>query len=297
MNVRSLNAIRSILCAFGMIVLTLSAVHAQKYTGSPVTKVRLIRAIESKQFAVPILVKQIQISGVDFKLTPSVENELVSARANQQIIDAVENNYRYEAVTSGGSGRTKGKPPVPGPDITAQNYERLFYEGVATLNQLRMVTTPEQAANVSQSVINTGNQAIRVDPSRPEAYTLVGSAYIFLRNFDQAKRYCQWAVDRGGNLAFPVYHLSGIPHVEILYIGQGFLTVESNQEYFQFNSNEISNPSSEDDFYFPNGNRAAVFSITTRKNGRTDKWYFTPANTFMPQEAGMIMQLISKNTM
>lgn len=282
-----------ILVAAGLIFLSLTEIHAQKYTGSPVTKSRLIKGIQSRQFAVPIIVKQIKLGGVDFEVTPSVERELLAVRANQQIIDAARDNYRYRGQATTGPKRP---PPAPERDIAGENYERLFYQGVETLNQLRTATSVAQARNISTAAIATANQAIKANPARPEAYTLVGSAYLFMRNFAEAERYGQLAVDRGGNLSFPVWHLAGTPHVEILFIGQGFVTIESNQEFFQFNSREVSNPRAENDYYL-NGVRVAVFSITTTKNGRTDKWFFTPGNTGTPQEATMIMDLIKKNSM
>jgi hypothetical protein len=283
-----------ILAAFGTILLSLTDAKAQRYTGSPVTKVRLVKTIQSKQFAVPIIIKQIQLSGVDFELTPAVEGELLAVNANQQIINAVRDNYRYRGQAGGRTGNQK--PPVtPERDITGENYERLFYQGLETLNSVRTATNVAQVKSASQSAIDIGNQAIRLIPTRPEAYTLVGGSYLIVRDFSDAERYGQMAVDRGGSLAFPVFHLTANPHPEVLYIGKGFVTIESNQEFFQFNGREVSNPRPEND-YFYNGIRVAVFSFQTYKNGRLDTWYFTPGNTYTPQEAAIILDLIKRNS-
>lgn len=283
------------LAAAGVIFLSLTEANAQKYSGSPVTKVRLIKAIQSKQFAVPILVKQIQISGVDFELTSAVEGELAAVRANQLIVAAVRDNYRYKGQATGRTGALPPKTPVtPDRDISGENYERLYYQGLETLNMVRTATNVAQIGNISRSAIDIGNQAIRLLPNRPEAYTLVAGAYLITRNFIDTQRYGQMAIDHGGNLSFPVYHLTASPHLEILYIGKGFVTIESNQEYFQFSGSEVTNPRPENN-YFYNGVSVAVFSFQTYKNSRADIWYFTPGNTGTSQEAGMIMDLIRRN--
>ncbi len=278
--------------AVAIIFLSLTDLNAQNYTGSPVTKARLIKAVQSKQFAVPTLVKQIRLSGTDFDITPSVERELLAARANPQIISAVRENYRYR---NQGVRKTTERRVTSERDIAGERYEELFYQGLEQLNQLRASTSVEQAGRISSNVIATGNQAVKSNPARPEAYTLIGATHLFMRNFAEAQKYGQQAIDRGGSLAFPVYHLSGTPHIETLHIGQGFVTVESNQKFFEFNGSEVSNPRQQDD-YSLNGTRVAVFSMPTNKNGRSDLWYFAPGSTGTPQEANMIMQLIRKNS-
>lgn len=281
---------RIISTTLAAIILAVSAA-AQNYTGSPVTKVRLVRAVKSKQFAVPVLVKQIKESGVDFELTAAVENELRAVRANQQIIDAVGENYRYA-----GRGSTGRRPAAPAIDRKSESYEALFYRGLDALNGLRSATNIEQAGSAARNVINIGNQAIAVDASRPEAYTLIGSAHLITRNFAEAERYAQSAIDRGGDLAFPVYHLSGQPHIEILHVGTGFVTVESDQKFFQFNGRETTSLRAEQN-YFTGSVYVATFSMTTKKAGRTDTWYFSPGSTGTPQEAQLIMNLIRKNSL
>lgn len=287
MILRSLKVLA--LIAAQIVIFSSAEAAGQNYTGSPVTKERLIRAVRSRQFSVPILVKTIRTSGTDFEVTPAVERELLAARANREIVDAAKENYRYR-----GSG--KSKPPTPGPDTAGDNYERLFYDGLDKLNQLRMATSPDQAQYLSRTVIALGNQAISLDRSRPEAYTLVGAANVLLRNFSEAQRYGQSALDRGGNLAFPVYHLSGTPHPETLYIGKGFVTIESDQKFFQFAGREVSNPMMQQDYMMGNV-RVAVFSIMTAKAGRNDVWYFAPGSTGTTGEANMILQLIRNNSL
>ncbi|MBK8303732.1 MAG: hypothetical protein IPK98_10170 [Chloracidobacterium sp.] len=78
----------------------------------------------------------------------------------------------------------------------------------------------DQAAQISRSVIEISNRAIKLDPTRPDAHKLIWTNHVLMRNFVEAQNNCQSAVDRGGSIAFPVYHLSGTPHLETLYIGK-----------------------------------------------------------------------------
>lgn len=265
-------------------------VFAQKYTGSPVTKDRLLRAVRSKQFAVPILVRQIKLSGVDFELTPAVDGEFRGARANPEIIAAVRDNYRY-AGTRPPTGNAR--PPR---DTAGEQYEAVIYEGLDALNQLGQGVSPGEVAEIGSQVVGVGNRAIRLNAARPEGYRLVGSGNLLLRNFADSERYLQQAVDRGGSVAFPVFHLAGNPHIEIVHIGRGFMTVESDQKFFQFNTGEATNPQRQQD-YAAGGMRLATFSVATFKAGRSDIWYFAAATTGMPAETDMIIRLIKNNSM
>ena len=277
----------STLAAIAMCLIALTA-HGQNYTGLPVTKDRLVRTVKSKQFSVVQIVRQIKKNGVNFELTGAVEGELESAGAHEQIIDAVRTNYRYK----GAAGRT---PPKPEVDTAGDKYEALYYRAVEALNRLRSSTSVQQASVNSKNVFDIANQAIAADASRPEAYTVVGASHMFMRNFADAERYGQMALDRGGNLAFPVYHLAGQPHPETLYVGSGYLTVESAQKNFQYFGQEIRSVRPEQN-YFTGTGYVAAFSVSTSKGGASDVWYFSPGMTGTPEEAQLILNLIRKNS-
>jgi hypothetical protein len=264
-----------------------TAALAQKYTGSPVTKDRLLRVVRSKQFAVPVIIKQIKFSGVDFELTPAVDRELRAAGAQQQIIDAVSSSYRY-------AGRTSNIPP-PVRDEPGEKYDQLYYSGIEALARIPAASSPAEVGMISRTVIDLGTQGIRAQPARFEAYTLVAAANLVTQNFTEAERFAQQAIDRGGSLAFPVYHLAGVPHLEFLHVGKGFVTVQSDQKFFEFDGAETAGMRQESP-YLMGGVAVAVFSMSTVKNGRADVWYFAPGTTGTIQEAQMIMRLIQKNS-
>lgn len=74
--------------------LLIPAVSFGQYKGEAVKKEKLIQALRSKQFQSRDITRIITDNGVDFRLTPAVENELVSAGARPLVIDAVRSNYR-----------------------------------------------------------------------------------------------------------------------------------------------------------------------------------------------------------
>ncbi len=272
------------------ILTAVATVFAQKYTGSPVTKDRLLKVVRSKQFAVPVIVKQIKISGVDFELTAAVGQELRAAGAEIQILEAVDANYRYAGTAR---GRTKSMPAAPR-DLAAEKYDQLYFQGVELLTRLNPMSTPSDIAAASRSTIDLGTQAIRAAPARFEAYTLVAAGNLIVQNFGEAERYAQLAIDRGGSVAIPVYHLAGTPHREFLHVGSGFVTVQSDQKFFEFDRGQVSGLRQEDP-YMMGGIMVAVFSMTTYKDGRQDVWYFAPGTTGTVQEAQMIIRLVQRN--
>ncbi|HTH52226.1 MAG TPA: hypothetical protein VL501_09850 [Pyrinomonadaceae bacterium] len=76
-----------------------------QYKGAPATKDGLVKALRSHQFQTREFVNLIQNNGVDFQVTPDVEQELVAAGARPQMIAAAKANYRAPAVAT-------AKPPA-----------------------------------------------------------------------------------------------------------------------------------------------------------------------------------------
>lgn len=280
------NFTRAVIAIFAGFLLLSSDVFAQ-YKGLPVKKEKLLRVLRFKQLSTNEIVAVIKKNGVDFKVTPNVEQELINVGARIEVIDAASVNYRSLAVA---------KQPAPTQiETQADNYDDLYDQGYNTLSRIVTAANLDQAAQIARSAIDISNQAVKLDPTRPDAYKLICTAHIFTQNFGEADRQCQLAVDRGGSLAFPVYHLAGTPHIETLYVGKNWMSIESNQKLFQFVGSEISNLRNEND-YDLGAARVAVFSMQTYKDGKQDVWYYTPGNTGTTQEANMIMQLIKRNS-
>src|SRR3954470_1601368 len=71
-----------------------------QYKGNPAKKEKLVSVIRSHQLQTREIVDVIQSNGVDFQITPDVEQELVSAGARPQVIAAAKANYRAAATTA-----------------------------------------------------------------------------------------------------------------------------------------------------------------------------------------------------
>ena len=85
----------TIKAAFGcLLMLTLAGTLFAQYTGNVVRKDKLVTTLRSKQLQTREIVNTINTRGVDFQLTPVVEQELTVAGARPEVISAVRDNYR-----------------------------------------------------------------------------------------------------------------------------------------------------------------------------------------------------------
>ena len=108
-----------------------AAAAQQNYIGSPVTKARLIKVLQSKKFQQSEIIEIIETSGADFELAPDIERELVAAGARPAVLKTLKNNYRYaadKAQTAIGKPKTatSGAPPAVKPP--AQTAGEDFFE-------------------------------------------------------------------------------------------------------------------------------------------------------------------------
>ena len=128
---------RSITLTF--VVAAATAGVLAQYKGSPATKDGLIKALKSHQFQTRDFVNLIQTNGVDFEVTPAVEQELVAAGARPQMISAAKANYRAPATASkpvntgrtGNVGSGPGKTPKGGTPLSKDAIIALLQNGVS----------------------------------------------------------------------------------------------------------------------------------------------------------------------
>ncbi|MFL6373244.1 MAG: hypothetical protein ACJ73D_01130 [Pyrinomonadaceae bacterium] len=93
-----------------MMVAAATGLAAGQYKGTAATKDGLIKALRSHQFQTREFVNLIQNNGVDFQVTPEIEQELVAAGARPQMIAAAKSNYRAPAVATATNAGTKNVP-------------------------------------------------------------------------------------------------------------------------------------------------------------------------------------------
>lgn len=101
---------------FSLLAVTLAVSFGfGQYTGDPVQKDKLVSALRSHQLQTNDIVAAIKTAGVDFQVTPDVEQELVSAGARPQVIAAAKANYRTHAtVAPTTTAGTRNSNPPPG---------------------------------------------------------------------------------------------------------------------------------------------------------------------------------------
>ena len=99
-----------------IVIVTSGVVFGQR--GKPTTQAGLVKTLRSKQFQTRQIVGFIEERGVDFKLTPAVEADLVAAGARPQVIEAVRNNYRASVPVSRVSNKTSGNTNNSGGVLT-----------------------------------------------------------------------------------------------------------------------------------------------------------------------------------
>lgn len=93
-----------------MMAATAAVLAIGQYKGVPATKDGLIKALKSHQFQTREFVTLIQNNGVDFQVTPDVEQELVAAGARPQMIAAAKSNYRAPTVATARTTETNTAP-------------------------------------------------------------------------------------------------------------------------------------------------------------------------------------------
>jgi hypothetical protein len=99
---------KRIIYLFILVVLAMSVtVFGQR--NKPTTKTGLVKTLRSKQFQTRQIVGFIEDRGVDFKLTPDIEEELIAAGARPQVLEAVKNNYRASVPVSNVGSKNSGK--------------------------------------------------------------------------------------------------------------------------------------------------------------------------------------------
>jgi hypothetical protein len=332
-----------------------------QYKGSPVKKEKLVSVLHSKQLQTREIVTVIKSNGVDFQVTPDVEDELVGAGARPEVIAAARSNYRAPAVARGTNMAAKftGKPLTKDAVLTllqngvadAQLRKNVEQRGVnfkpstADKTEIRKsggsvalvnliaasFVDPNQNAASNNDAGDSGNasnaydslvdkavaqydteknpaasivtlqQAVKLDPSQARAYQLLGFSYLYgQKNFAEAEKYMNEALNRGGSAVFRVHHDHDGMFAEScqgsLYIAKDTVRFESDDNKHTFettdaNIKQVKMNSLFKSFY---KTKSGSFKVVL-KSGETDsvKFSFAPL-TDNALESKMIIRLIGK---
>ena len=157
--------------------------------GAPLSKAEIITLLQSG--APSTRVEQfVEARGVSFSITPQIAREIKDAGGNNSLIGAI--TAKASETPTGPSHSRQPAPVVPaGPD-----YDDLTDRAVAAMQ-----------ANNSRGAIGFLQQAVNIDPAKPQAYGLLGFAQLYgTSDILAAERSMRAAIERGGGAPFRVYH-------------------------------------------------------------------------------------------
>lgn len=189
-------------------LLLIPAIVFAQYKGSAVQKDRLIQTLRSKQFQTQDIVDVIQQNGVDFKLTPALESELIAAGARPSVLDAVRKNYRSpvaatvqptnkQVKTGNANDQQIVKPATFNAVQPKDNYNALLLQAMNYYDNQKN----RQASN------DILQEAVKLQPENPRAYQLLGFLNLYgAHNLDEAERYWRTAINLGGGAVLRVIH-------------------------------------------------------------------------------------------
>lgn len=249
----------------------------KKYTGEPVTKNGLIKALNLRQFKTSDIVQIIDEQGVEFRLTNDIQLELQKAGARPELIEAVRRNYR---------GALNVKPS------NANTYEGLISKAI----------TAYESRNRTNEAISILNQAVNLKPNEYKAYQMLGYVTLYGReDFREAEDYMKKAISLGGSAVFRLKHAHDYNFLNScegsLYISNNNIRFEgdNNSDTFQVNKSQIEKINTVGKWSGLLKLKGGVFHIEIRDKASKDKdkYQFSPL-TGKNDESKMIIRLIGK---
>ena len=267
---------------FAFMLLAPMAMFAQ-YKGDPVQRDRLMEVLRSKRFQSHDIVQIINENGVDFKLSPATENQLVAAGARPSVLEAVRRNYRGDKSASKG-----GK--VVATTSHGSDYNSLVNDAVAMYDVQKN----------KQGAMNLLQRAVAMQPGNPRAYQLMGFLSLYgNHNFDEAETYWKKSISLGGNAVLRVIHDHDGGFITScqgsLYISKNVLRYESdnNDHTFETTDRNIKKIEINNKWKRLVQLRGGSFKILLNKSDIETNYNFAPLSG-KTDESKMIIRLIGK---
>ncbi|HZH32401.1 MAG TPA: hypothetical protein VEY11_16670 [Pyrinomonadaceae bacterium] len=156
----------------------------------PLSKAAIITALQNGSPAERV--EQTVIArGVDFKINPQATREINLVGGTRSLIKAIGESYKLSAATTTSLTTAASAGAPRGPD-----YDDLTDLAISALQE-------RNSYRAKQLLI----QAIKLDPSQPRAYQLLGFQELYgQRNIGGAEAPMRAAIERGGSSVFKVYH-------------------------------------------------------------------------------------------
>jgi tetratricopeptide (TPR) repeat protein len=262
-----------------LLICALPIVVSAQYQGSPVTRDRLVQTLKSRQFQTADIIQVIREHGVDFRLTPAIEAELVAAGARPGVIDAVRRNYRG-GMTGGRSGPTRG----------GESYSSLIEDAI-------------EAYDVRRNYKEANDLLLRatnLQPRNPRAFQLLGYLNLYgFKNFNEAERYWKQSLSLGGAAVLRVIH----DHDGVfsrtcqgsLYISRSIVRFEgdTNEHTFETTDSNIKKIEVNNRFVRLFQLKGGSFKLVLEREDGRSNYNFAPLSG-KSDESKMIIRLIGK---
>ena len=164
-------------------------------SGPPLSKNEIVTMLQGG-IASSRVEQFVEVRGVSFAVTPQITAEIKSAGGDRSLIGAITEKSTAQSSDTGSESPFGNN----GGNTTAAN------SGPDYDDYMDRVSSSWSARDWN-SAITYAQQAVQLDPSRPQAYQYLGTMLLYTRNdFAGAEQAMRAAIERGGSAAFIVYH-------------------------------------------------------------------------------------------
>lgn len=161
--------------------------------GAPLSKNEIVTMLQAGSPSAKVE-QFVETRGVNFQSNAQTAREIKSAGGTNSLVGAIASSY---VAPGNRRGSTASNAPNPTHSASrAPDYDDLT-------DQATSAYYARDAARASQLL----QQAIRLDPSHPRAYQLLGFTQLYLQNnITEAERSMRRAIELGGSASFRVFH-------------------------------------------------------------------------------------------
>jgi hypothetical protein len=277
-----------------MVLLVGISIAQKNYVGEAASKNDLLKILRLHQFKTSDIVAVINEQGVDFRLTPDIQTELVKAGARPELIEAVRGNFRGVLPIRPVNSSSKIKPEIPNQIVKPDNSNS--YEGL-----IKKAINQYETDSNARMAIETLNQAVSLNPNKPRAYQMLGFINLYgLENFKTAEDYMRKAINAGGSAVFRLKH----SHDKVFltscsgsfYISRAGIRYEDDENIHTFNVTDSNIVKIETGSFFNKlyKLKGGTFNVVIRDRSDQENYQFSP-KTGKTEEAKMIIRLVGKN--
>lgn len=259
---------------------------AKTFTGQPMSKDVIITLLNNGVADAQVKTN-VATRGVSFK--PSVQDkaEIKGAGGSVALINIIDKSYN-NPIQNNPNQNAAGNNDTGG---GGGSYDALVDKAVYQYD------TQKDAAGALQTL----QAAIALNPNESRGYQLLGFTYLYGRkNFAEAEKYMQEAINRGGSAVFRVFHDHGALMTDTcqgsLYITKDTVRYESDNNVHTFETTDanIKSAKMQNSFLAAFNARAGAFKISLKTGDNDSKNYNFSPLTNDAAESKMIIRLIDK---